>query len=291
LLGPSTLVRPSSVELGWSGLAVERRTIHPGEKPALAIDHHFLLLWDARAAEGEIETRAGSFVHYRKLPGTITTCRPGFRPAVRSKVAQSVVACVVAPRLVHDVELELEPRPIGPIQELNGTDDSVLRDLILRLAREAAAGGAGGSLFHDALSTALATRLLYAARALRQPSADRPPRFRPRALRRVLDRMEAELDRDLTLATLAGESGYSRTHFLRMFRSVTGVTPHRYLLELRLGRAQALVARRGLPLVDIAGACGFSSQAHFCTAFRARFGVAPSAYRRRLFDRGTFLKA
>jgi len=202
-----------------------------------------------------------------------------------------VVVCAIAPRFVHDVELELDTRPIGPFRDLYGTDDAVLRDLMIRLAREAATGGTGGSLFAESLSTAIATRLLYAARALRQPSSDRPLRLRARVLRRVLDRMQAELDSDLDLVTLAGESGYSRTHFLRMFRAATGVTPHRYLLELRLKRAQSMVASRELSLCDIASACGFSSHAHFSTAFRARFGLAPSAYRRGLFERGTFLKA
>jgi len=291
LLGTSTLTSPSSVKLGWNGLAVERRIIHPAEKPELRIDDHFLILWDAHAAEGEIETKSGTFVRYRKLPNTITTCRPGIRPAVRSAMAHRAVICAIAPRFIHDVELELDPRPIGPIQELYGTDDAVLRDLMIRLAREAATGGTAGSLFAESLSTALATRLLHAARALPPPSIDRTHRLRAQVLRRVLERMEAELDSDLSLVTLAGESGYSRTHFLRMFRGATGATPHRFLLELRLKRAQSMVARRELPLCDIAGACGFSSHAHFSTAFRARFGVAPSAYRRGLFERGTFLKA
>jgi AraC-like DNA-binding protein len=63
--------------------------------------------------------------------------------------------------------------------------------------------------------------------------------------------MEAEFDSDLTLTQLAAESGYSRTHFLRMFRGATGQSPHRYLLELRLKKAASMLARRSLFLMDI----------------------------------------
>jgi AraC-like DNA-binding protein len=81
------------------------------------------------------------------------------------------------------------------------------------------------------------------------------------------------------LKLLAAESGYSRTHFYRMFKAAMGQTPHRYLRELRLKRAQSLLAGRSFSLMDIALACGFSSHAHFSTAFHSRYGLSPSAYR------------
>jgi AraC family transcriptional regulator len=94
--------------------------------------------------------------------------------------------------------------------------------------------------------------------------------------------MQADLSANLNLATLAAESGYSRAHFLRTFRAATGQTPHHYLMELRLSKAQALISNRSMPLIDIAAACGFSSHAHLTTAFRSRFGSSPSTYRRGL---------
>ena len=94
--------------------------------------------------------------------------------------------------------------------------------------------------------------------------------------------MEASLDSDLTLTALASESGYSRAHFGRMFKAATGLTPHRYLLGLRLKKAQTMLAGSSQSLTDIALACGFSSHAHFSTAFRSHFGIAPGGYRRAL---------
>jgi len=279
LLGQSTLTGPSSIPLGWHGLAVERRAIQPSEKSELPIDYHFLLLWSAEA-EGETERKPGTFAPYRKPPNTITACPPGIRPATRSAMVQDVVACVISPEFLHGVEAELDRRPTGPIQELYGTDDTALRDLMLLLTREVEAGGISGRVYSESLSTALAARLLFVSRSFQQPSDVKHSSLPRRILRRVIDRMEAGLDADLTLTALATESGYSRTHFTRMFKAATGQTPHRYLLELRLGRARSMLMDRTLPLTDIALACGFSSHAHLSTAFRSRFGVAPSAYRR-----------
>ena len=231
---------------------------------------------------GEIERNPGTFIPYKKLQNTISTCLPGIRPATRGGTKHRVVICAISPRFMREVESELDERPSGPLQQLYGTDDAVLRDLMFQLAGEAEAGGPFGTVYAESLSSALTRRLLFAARSLPVPRHGTvSPLPRP-ALRRVLERMAAELDSDLTLTMLAAESGYSRFHFSRMFRLATGEAPHRYLLKLRLRKAQSMVANRSLPLIEIAAACGFSSHAHLSTAFRSRFGLAPSAYRRSL---------
>jgi AraC family transcriptional regulator len=137
-----------------------------------------------------------------------------------------------------------------------------------------------GKLYLDSLSTALATRLIYAGRSAQRPQISRVSSLPRRAFLRVVERMRVGSGTNLTLGTLAAESGYSRAHFLRMFRATTGQTPHRYLLELRLNKAHDMIADGSAPLSDVADACGFSSQAHLSTAFRAKFGLAPGQYRR-----------
>jgi hypothetical protein len=86
LLPDSTLSQPSSVQFEWDGLAIERRTVQPSEKPEVPIGHHFLILWDQHVAEGEIKDRRGQFTPYRKCPNTITTFLPGAigRPSPQS---------------------------------------------------------------------------------------------------------------------------------------------------------------------------------------------------------------
>jgi AraC-like DNA-binding protein len=101
-----------------------------------------------------------------------------------------------------------------------------------------------------------------------------------RLLQRVLDRMKVDLATDLDLNTLAAESGYSRSHFLRTFRAVIGCSPHQCLTRLRVEQAKTILRETSMSLIDIALDCGFSSHAHFSNTFRQALGVTPSEYRR-----------
>jgi AraC family transcriptional regulator len=101
-------------------------------------------------------------------------------------------------------------------------------------------------------------------------------------LRGIQELIESRLDADLTLQELAAEIGYSRSHFLRMFRATTGMTPHRYVLKRRLERARHLLEHVDLNIAEVAIMCGFSSQAHLTLAFRKEYGITPTEYRRQL---------
>jgi AraC family transcriptional regulator len=97
----------------------------------------------------------------------------------------------------------------------------------------------------------------------------------------VLNRMNAEFDQDLSLGELAAASGFSRAHFLRMFRAATGKTPHRYLQDVRLDHARRQLQSNAESIAEIAVACGFSSHSHLTRLFQERFGITPSLLRKR----------
>jgi AraC family transcriptional regulator len=138
------------------------------------------------------------------------------------------------------------------------------------------------ALYSDTLAHALAMRfLLYKSPSEATQNSSAKP-LPPRILRRIRDRIEAELETELSLASLAKESGYSRAHFLRMFRAATGLTPHQYILEMRLSTAQQLLRQSKISLVDVALKCGFSSQSHMNDVFRKQLGVTPQEYRRNI---------
>jgi AraC family transcriptional regulator len=92
--------------------------------------------------------------------------------------------------------------------------------------------------------------------------------------------MRADLCTNLDLKTPAAESGYSRNHFLRMFRTATESTPHQYFLRLRIEKAPSLMKNQSLRIIDIAESCGFTSQSQFSRVFRRVIGVTPWQYRR-----------
>ena len=104
----------------------------------------------------------------------------------------------------------------------------------------------------------------------------------PVRLRRVQERIEAELDRPISLADLAVEAGVSMFHFAREFRRTTGLPPHRYILQRRLGRAIALLADARLSVAAVAATAGFSDASHLARHLRHAAGMAPDAFRSRI---------
>ena len=85
---------------------------------------------------------------------------------------------------------------------------------------------------------------------------------------------------ELDVARLADEAGYSRYHFSRLFKQHTRLSPHRYLLRMRIRRALALLASSDEPVKRISLAVGFKDPSHFGAAFRRHVGQSPEAVRR-----------
>ena len=259
---------------------VEHRSFGQADKPEILLKHHYVLLWVGNVSKGEMAYKGGRYVPYRKYPNTLSSVVPGHLPAVRNTTPHSAIVCALKPKIVSSIDDGLDWRPRGTFHELRGQTDQVLQDLMRMLATEATLGNPCGQLYTESLLTALVVRLLHVGRAVEQPHPGTASALPLPLLRRVLERMEAGLDEDLGLQTLASVAGYSASQFLRMFRAATGQTPHRYLLDLRLTRARELLPQQQMSLIDIASCCGFSSQAHLATAFKRKFGINPSRYAR-----------
>ena len=97
---------------------------------------------------------------------------------------------------------------------------------------------------------------------------------------RIVRTLERDPDSPRDLSALAHEARLSPYHFLRMFQSITGVTPHQYLLRLRMQRAAVRLVREPAKIVEIALECGFGDVSNFNRTFRAEFGVSPRGWRR-----------
>jgi AraC family transcriptional regulator len=91
--------------------------------------------------------------------------------------------------------------------------------------------------------------------------------------------IDANLASPLTLDNLADQAGVSRAHFARYFRSITGVSPHRFVTLRRIEKAKQLLSDGRPSMVQIAQDVGFSNQSHFSQVFHAVTGKTPSQYR------------
>jgi len=96
----------------------------------------------------------------------------------------------------------------------------------------------------------------------------------------VRDHLQRHFQDRIRLAELAALAGVHEVHLVRAFRGRFGVTPGGYLRRLRIEHACEVLAGSDTPIVELALAAGFSSQAHFTRVFRRLVGSTPAAYRR-----------
>ena len=92
-------------------------------------------------------------------------------------------------------------------------------------------------------------------------------------LARLRDYIEAHLDEPIDVATLAAIAGRSPFHFTRVFARTVGVTPHRYVVHLRLKRALTLMQGGRVSLAAVAADTGFADQSHLSRWVRRVHGV------------------
>ncbi len=88
--------------------------------------------------------------------------------------------------------------------------------------------------------------------------------------------------RAVLLSDMAKAAGMSRTRFAEAFRTVTGVTPHDFLLIARTEKAEKLIADGDLSITEIVYEAGFDNVTSFNKAFKKKNGITPSEYKKRI---------
>lgn len=101
--------------------------------------------------------------------------------------------------------------------------------------------------------------------------------------------MENNIEETLSTDDIAQLVGLSRRQLERQFRQYLGTMPSRYYLELRLKKARQMLLESNSSIVQIGLMCGFSSGAHFSTAFGTQFGITPRGERQRKMNAASFV--
>jgi AraC family transcriptional regulator len=176
----------------------------------------------------------------------------------------------IVSEMVRGGAVDLDSRP--------GLHDPLVSQIALSIANQIE-DGALDNILADALSTALAVRIVryyIDPSAIKLAPASGLSRER---LQRVRDYIEAHLDDRLSLTDLAGVACLSRYHFSRSFKLALGIGTQRYPIQRRLERAKTLMRRTNQPLAWIAQEAGFADQSHLTSVFRRETGMTPGQFR------------
>lgn len=215
-------------------------------------------------------------------PGAISIFEPGLVHANHPCAGNLRRLCsfYVAPRFFETAAAQCGSSPARGIC----FDKKVVRDRELwremaGLHRDFFEGPAGPEL--DARSLELFSTLLVRHGGIREKSrcAGGPgPDRCDRRVSRAIEYFHAHISEEIRLPDLAGRLGCSQFHLIRLFRVHKGLSPHAFLLQIRLEHARHLL-EKGEPIAKTAADAGFADQSHLTRAFKARFGITPLAYR------------
>ena len=89
----------------------------------------------------------------------------------------------------------------------------------------------------------------------------------------------------ICLEDIAAHVSLSSIHFHHRFRNATGKTPHDYVLDKRIKKAENMLVTTNMSVSQIAYECGFSSQAYFTYSFKKHKGMSPREYTKKVYER------
>jgi AraC-like DNA-binding protein len=237
--------------------------------------HHETYTVSSPPAPVQVEWRYRSRLH-RTEPVTVALMEPGEVHVDVSKAnrRERLRVLFLSPELI-----DAAAREIGlGTGAVHWRDGQVVRpDIHGQLLRTHAA------LEADTTALERQTRVAHVVERLLSEHSDSGPRVQPartepgtvaRARAVLLDRWRD----NVSLDELVAAAGIGRFRLIRAFRATLGLPPHAYQIRVRVARAMAMI-RTGVPLVDVAGASGFTDQSHLARHFTRVVGVTPGRYR------------
>ena len=96
----------------------------------------------------------------------------------------------------------------------------------------------------------------------------------------VIQTMNRGYEKSYSLDEYAKMCNMSKFHFLRIFRSITGLSPIEYRNKIRLDHAKEMLEDGNLSIVEIGRRVGYPCNAYFCDAFKNKMGISPTQYRK-----------
>src|SRR5262249_34135442 len=259
----------TSLRRGSISVVDRRCTVVPGAEPFAEVHEDFSVSYVRKGSFG-YRTRGESF---ELVAGSILVGHPGdeYTCTHDHALADECLSFHLAPALVEAIANRVDVWLTGgvpPLPELM---------VLGQLAQAVAEGRSDVGL--DEVGMLLTARFVDVVSGTQRTCSAARAGDRRRAVEAALG-IDAHSHEAIDLEAVANEVGLSPFHFLRVFASVLGVTPHQYLVRCRLRHAASLLADDGRSITDVALDVGFGDLSNFVRTFHSAAGVSPGASRR-----------
>jgi AraC family transcriptional regulator len=249
----SLLIRGGENQFAFAGLADDVLTVH---------------------AEGEIGQAFrcnGRMLQRRLTPGVIDLIPAGAEVELEDQGAHAVLV-MQAPAALSELAADsvgLRPGDLTPLIDMRDLSITAFAWALHRVPAE-------DRLHRECASLELVRRLVWRRLPSAKLAPDRGRALSGRAAQRLLDFIEGNIDRQLSLRELSAETGLAATSFKAAFRATFGVPVHRFVVWRRAERARLLLLEGRLPPAQVALEVGFAHQSHMARWLSRLFGVLPS---------------
>jgi len=262
------MTRTTLLQRGCISVSDFRCSAGPDDKPFVEQYASHSISYVRKGSFG-CQTRGRSF---ELVAGSILVGHPGdeFTCTHDHVCGDECLSFFLTPELVETIGDRTEVWRVGatpPLPEL----------MVLGELAQAAADGRS-DLGLDEVGQLFASRFVEVVSGRSGKPVSAKARDRRRAVETALW-IDAHSHRQIDLEHAAGQADISPFHFLRLFSSVLGVTPHQYLVRSRLRHAARLLADDDSSITDVAYDVGFGDLSNFVRTFHRAAGVSPLRFR------------
>ena len=214
---------------------------------------------------------AGRTLRHEAPAGSLAICPAGLDCGADAEESVDALVVAIDPAQLALAAAESLALEAQLNEHLRGYDQALL-DLARALASESAADYPNGPLYWNEVASGFIDGLV--ARHTSGVASQARGMLGKDVLGRLRDYVVAHLDEPIEVAALAGIAGRSPSHFSHVFTRSVGITPHRWVVHLRLQCAIELVREGRSGLAEIAARTGFADQSHLSRWVRRVHGVS-----------------
>jgi AraC family transcriptional regulator len=213
----------------------------------------------------------GRALQHQPRAGSLAICPAGCDCAADADDSIDAILIAIDPCRLSLAAAEGSALDARVMERLSGHDQALL-SLARTMVRESAGAYRSGCHFWNELAASFINAVLV--RHTSGPDVTTRGMLGKDVLVRLREYVLDHLCEPIEVAALAKIAGRSPFHFSRVFTRSVGITPHRYVIHLRLQRAVELARRGRVNLAEIAVRTGFADQSHLWRWMRRVHGVS-----------------
>lgn len=99
-------------------------------------------------------------------------------------------------------------------------------------------------------------------------------------IKKAKDMFDADYNKEIQLKHISKQLGVSKNHLIRLFKQHIGITPTQYISKIRVKKAEKLLNKRDISILEVSYAAGFKSLSNFYKCFKEHTGHTPNEHRK-----------